>query len=238
MTVFQLPDDIVFPPANCAEEDGLLAIGGDLTTKRLLAAYSRGIFPWYSDQEPILWWSPDPRLVLFPDKFKVFDTLRRKIKSSSCEVRFDTNFEDVIRYCAEVERKDEDGTWITPEMKAAYIELHHLGYAHSVETYFNGKLAGGLYGVSLGKAFFGESMFHLFPDASKIALFHLVEKAKEFGFLFIDSQVETSHMIRMGAELIPRTRYLKILDEAMRYSSVKAKWTPVPEGKPKVQASS
>ena len=186
MPIFQLPDAIVFPDVSFAEDDGLLAIGGDLSIERLIAAYSQGIFPWYSSQEPILWWAPDPRLVLFPDRLKSSESLQRKINSHHYEVRFDTDFVKVISHCAEIERKHEAGTWITREMKTAYIELHQKGYAHSVETYHNGILAGGLYGVSLGRAFFGESMFHLQPDASKVALFHLVEKAKEFNFIFID----------------------------------------------------
>ncbi|MCX6244065.1 MAG: leucyl/phenylalanyl-tRNA--protein transferase [Bacteroidetes bacterium] len=224
MPIFQLPDEILFPDPSYAEDDGLLAIGGDLSAERLLAAYSQGIFPWYSSQEPILWWSPDPRLVLFPDRLRISASLQRKINNHHFKVRFDTAFEQVISHCAETERKHEAGTWITPEMQAAYNELHRKGFAHSVETYDHGKLAGGLYGVSLGRAFFGESMFHLQPDASKVALFYLVEKAKEFNFLFIDSQVETSHMVSMGAELIPRVEYMKILKEAMGFPTVKGKW--------------
>jgi leucyl/phenylalanyl-tRNA---protein transferase len=225
MPVFQLPEEILFPAVSYAEENGLLAVGGDLSTARLIAAYSQGIFPWYSEEEPILWWSPDPRFVLLPDRFIVSDSLQRKINKQQFEIRFDDNFEEVINHCADVERKDEDGTWITPEMKTAYIALHRKGYAHSVETYYNNKLSGGLYGVSLGKAFFGESMFYLVPDASKVALFHLVKKAIEFDFRFIDSQVETSHIISLGAELIPRVEYLNLLHEAMKYPSRLGKWS-------------
>jgi leucyl/phenylalanyl-tRNA--protein transferase len=219
MPVFQLPDEILFPDPSLAEPDGLLAVGGDLGPERLLTAYANGIFPWYSEHEPILWWSPDPRLVLFPQKLIVSRSLQQKIKKNVFSVRMDSNFEQVISACAETERRHEDGTWITDEMKIAYIELHRKGFAHSVETYFNGKLVGGLYGVSLGKAFFGESMFHTMTDASKVALYHLVEKAKEFGFIFIDSQVETTHMVSMGAELISRKNYLKLLNEAMTHRS-------------------
>jgi leucyl/phenylalanyl-tRNA--protein transferase len=224
MPVFQLPTEILFPDPSLAEAGGLLAVGGDLSTRRLLAAYKKGIFPWYSENEPILWWSPDPRFVLFPEKFKVSHSLKQKIKKNLFSVRMDTDFEKVIGACAETERDHEAGTWITDEMKAAYIELHHKGYAHSVESYFNGKLVGGLYGVSIGKAFFGESMFHTMADASKIALYRLVVKAKESGFLFIDSQVETEHLVSLGAELIPRTQYLRILKEAVKHPSVKGKW--------------
>jgi leucyl/phenylalanyl-tRNA--protein transferase len=224
MPVFQLPDEILFPDPSLAEPDGLLAVGGDLSPERLLAAYKNGIFPWYSEHEPILWWSPDPRLVLFPKKFKVSHSLKQKIKKNVFSVRMDSDFEQVISACAEKERNHEAGTWITDEMKKAYIELHRKGFAHSVESYFDGKLVGGLYGVSLGKAFFGESMFHMMTDASKVALYYLVEKAKEFNFLFIDSQVETEHLMSLGAELIPRKKYLKLLTEAIHFPSQKGKW--------------
>lgn len=224
MPVFQLPDEILFPDPSLAEPDGLLAVGGDLGPERLLTAYANGIFPWYSEHEPILWWSPDPRLVLFPQKLIVSRSLQQKIKKNVFSVRMDSNFEQVISACAETERRHEDGTWITDEMKIAYIELHRKGFAHSVETYFNGQLVGGLYGVSLGKAFFGESMFHTMTDASKVALYHLVEKAKEFGFIFIDSQVETTHMVSMGAELISRKKYLKLLKKAIQFPSYKNIW--------------
>ena len=224
MPVFQLSDEIIFPNPSLAEPDGLLAVGGDLSPERLLTAYANGIFPWYSEHEPILWWSPDPRLVFFPQKFKVSHSLHQKIKKNVFSVRMDSNFEQVISACAETERRHEDGTWITEEMKVAYIELHHKGFAHSVESYFDGKLVGGLYGISLGKAFFGESMFHSMTDASKVALYYLVEKAKEFDFLFIDSQVETEHLMSLGAELIPRTIYLKLLKEAMKFQSKSENW--------------
>jgi leucyl/phenylalanyl-tRNA--protein transferase len=225
MPVYQLPDEILFPDPSLAETGGLLAVGGDLTPARLLAAYANGIFPWYSENEPILWWSPDPRLVLFPQRFKVSHSLQQKIKKNVFSVRIDSDFEQIISACAETERKHENGTWITKEMKDAYIELHRLGYAHSIETYFDRDLVGGLYGVSLGRAFFGESMFYKMADASKVALYRLVEKAKEFEFLFIDSQIETAHMLSLGAELIPRKKYLKLLNEAIKGSPPKAaKW--------------
>lgn len=224
MPVFQLPDEIFFPDPSLAEPDGLLAVGGDLSPERLLAAYKNGIFPWFSEHEPILWWSPDPRLVLFPQKLKASHSLKKKIKKDVFSVKMDSNFEQVISACAETERRHEDGTWITDEMKSAYLELHHKGFAHSVECYFDGNLVGGLYGISLGKAFFGESMFHSMTDASKVALYYLVEKTKHFDYLFIDSQVETDHMISLGAELIPRTTYLKLLNEAMKFPSHRSIW--------------
>jgi leucyl/phenylalanyl-tRNA--protein transferase len=224
MPVFQLPDEIFFPDPSLAEPDGLLAVGGDLSVERLLTAYANGIFPWFSENEPILWWSPDPRLVLFPQNFKVSHSLNSKIKKDVFFVKMDTDFKSVINACAETERKHEDGTWITEEMKTAYYNLHLKGVAHSIETYFNGALVGGLYGVSLGKAFFGESMFHTMTDASKVALYYLVEKTKEFDFLFIDSQVETEHLLSLGAELIPRKTYLRLLNEAIKPPSITGKW--------------
>lgn len=224
MPVYQLNDYPVFPSPEEAEEDGLLAVGGDLSIERLLEAYKNGIFPWYSENTPLLWWSPDPRLVLFPGKMKVSDSLKRVIKKNSFTITFDTAFADVIKHCAKVERKDEESTWITKEMEEAYTQLHHAGYAHSVEAWYGGKLAGGLYGVSLGKAFFGESMFHKVTDASKVAFFYLVEKAKQWDFLFIDAQIYTPHLVSLGAEEIPRKQFLEILELALNYPSYKGKW--------------
>jgi leucyl/phenylalanyl-tRNA---protein transferase len=224
MPVYQLPDEIIFPDPEQAEPEGLLAVGGDLSPDRLLTAYANGIFPWYSEDDPILWWSPDPRLVLFPNNFRLSRSLHQTLKKNIFTVKTDTDFEAVITACAEIERKHEDGTWITEEMKSAYIDLHKKGFAHSIESYFEGKLVGGLYGVSLGRAFFGESMFHRKTDASKVALYHLVQKAKEFEFIFIDSQVETNHLMSLGAALIPRKNYLKHLREAMKFPTHWGKW--------------
>lgn len=214
-----------FPPPYYADEDGLLAIGGDLSIERLLEAYRHGIFPWYSEDSPILWWSPDPRMVLFPEKLIVSDSLRRLVSQGKMQVRFDTRFEQVIRLCAEVPRKGQEGTWITKEMIDAYLRLHKLGYAHSVETYFREDLAGGLYGIAIGKAFFGESMFHLRRDASKVALFHLVERLKKHGFHFIDVQQETTHLERLGAVALPRTEFLRRLRKAIHGDENPGKWT-------------
>lgn len=224
MPVFQLPKEIVFPDVAYAEKDGLLAVGGDLCTERLLKGYSSGIFPWFDHDDLLLWWSPDPRFILLPQKFKPSESFKRKIKKNGFEVKFDHAFSKVINHCAKVGRKDEEGTWITTEMRKAYIRLHKEGFAHSVETWRNGKLVGGLYGVSLGKAFFGESMFHLEPDASKIALNALVQRAIEWKFHFIDSQVSTSHLTRLGAENISRTEYLALLKKAMKAETKKGKW--------------
>ena len=224
MPVYLLPDEIIFPPVTEAEPDGLLAAGGDLSIERLLAAYSLGIFPWYSEGEPILWWSPDPRLVLFPEKFKVSHSLRQKVTRKVFDVTFDQEFMAVIAKCSALERKDQRGTWITEAMKEAYNQLFKAGYAHSVETWYQGELVGGLYGVSLGRAFFGESMFHEMDDASKVALFHLVERIKESGFTMIDAQVETPHLISLGAELIPREKYTELLESSLQTPTRRGNW--------------
>jgi leucyl/phenylalanyl-tRNA--protein transferase len=219
-----MPFEYQFPDPITADPDGLLAAGGDLSPEALITAYSQGIFPWYNNDSPILWWSPDPRLVLFPDKFKISNSLNQRIKSSKYSVSADTDFEGVIRHCALVKRNDQNGTWITPEMTQAYIYLHQAGVAHSFETYYNDQMVGGLYGVSLGRAFFGESMFHLMSDASKIALFYLVEWTKRNNFRFIDAQQSTAHLKSMGAEEISRDRFLKLLAAALKYPTMKGRW--------------
>jgi len=224
MPIFRLVDEPVFPPPDYADPSGLLAVGGDLSNERLLEAYRVGIFPWYSDDQPILWWSPDPRLILDLKDFKISRSLSKTLKKGVFQVTFDHAFEEVIQACAAVPREAQNGTWITPEMQEAYINLHGLGYAHSVETWFGGKLAGGLYGVSLGKCFFGESMFHLKTDASKVALATLVEKLKSWDFHFIDSQMTTEHMVRLGAKELPRRIFLKRLQSALRHPTRRGRW--------------
>jgi leucyl/phenylalanyl-tRNA---protein transferase len=224
MPIFRLVDEPVFPPPDYADPSGLLAVGGDLSNERLLEAYRVGIFPWYSDDQPILWWSPDPRLVLDLKDFKISRSLRKTLKKGVFQVTFDRAFEEVIQACAVVRRAAQNGTWITEEMREAYIKLHGLGYAHSVESWFGGKLAGGLYGVSLGKSFFGESMFHLKTDASKVALATLVEKLKSWDFHFIDSQMTTEHMVRLGAKELPRRIFLKRLQSALRHPTRRGRW--------------
>ncbi|NIP39491.1 MAG: leucyl/phenylalanyl-tRNA--protein transferase [Candidatus Dadabacteria bacterium] len=223
--IFLLSDDLIFPNPRLADSSGFLAVGADLSIERLLLAYENGIFPWYSEDQPILWFSPDPRLVLFPDKFTVSRSLKKTINKKLFEVKFDSNFEEVIVECSKIERKNQDGTWITNDMIDAYINLHNKGYAHSVETYSDGKLAGGLYGVSLGGAFFGESMFHKMKDASKVALYYLIEKLKDWQFDFIDSQVVTEHMKSLGAEEISRNRYLKLLKKTLCKETKSGCWT-------------
>ena len=224
MPIFRLVEEPIFPPPDYADPSGLLAVGGDLSNERLLEAYRVGIFPWYSDDQPILWWSPDPRLVLDLKDFIISRSLRKTFKKGVFQVTFDHAFEEVIQACAVVPRTAQNGTWITEEMQEAYINLHGLGYAHSVETWFGGKLAGGLYGVSLGKCFFGESMFHLKTDASKVALATLVEKLKSWDFHFIDSQMTTEHMVRLGAKELPRRIFLKRLQSALRHPTRRGRW--------------
>jgi leucyl/phenylalanyl-tRNA---protein transferase len=224
MPIFRLVEDMVFPPPDYADPSGLLAVGGDLSSERLLEAYRVGIFPWYSDDQPILWWSPDPRFMLELDEFKISRSLQKKLRRKLFQVTFDRVFEEVIAACSVVPREGQRGTWITQEMRDAYLELHGLGYAHSVESWFGGKLVGGLYGVSLGKAFFGESMFHHKTDASKVALATLVEKLKSWGFHFIDSQMTTEHMMSLGAKEVPRRIFLKRLQSALRHSTRRGKW--------------
>jgi len=225
MPVYRLEEDIIFPHPSEAEKDGLLAIGGDLSIERLLLAYANGIFPWYSEDTPILWWSPNPRMILFPEKFKISKSLKQKMRNTSYEVRFDTAFEKVIEECKMIKRKGEDGTWIMKEMKEAYIALHHLGFAHSIEIYIENNLVGGLYGVSLGAAFFGESMFSKVSDASKIAMYHLTEFCKKQHFHFIDCQMYTEHLESLGAEELEQSFFLKRLEKAMKGKSIRGSWS-------------
>jgi len=225
MPVFRIPDDLVFPDPELADEDGLLGVGGDLSPERLLLAYRNGIFPWFNKGEPIMWWSPEPRCVLRPDKLRVSTSLRQALKKGGCEVRFDTCFADVIGHCAATKRKGQRGTWITNEMVEAYLRLHELGYAHSTEVFMDGELAGGLYGVSIGMTYSGESMFHLRPDASKIALVHLVGRLKEWGFPLIDCQMTNPYLLSMGAEEIPRREFLRRLREDRTLPGHQGSWT-------------
>jgi leucyl/phenylalanyl-tRNA---protein transferase len=215
MPVFRLTEDLVFPRPELARADGLLAVGGDLSSERILLAYSLGIFPWYSECSPILWWSPDPRLVLFPDELKVSRSLRQAIKKGTFEITIDSAFEEVIRNCSGICREGQQGTWITEEMIEAYIRLYHAGYAHSVETRHNGELVGGLYGIAMGRAFFGESMFAKMSNASKIALVELIEHLNPLGFEFVDCQITTEHLKSLGARELPRSEFLRILKKAL-----------------------
>ena len=223
-----LSEEPVFPPPDTAlaEPNGLLAAGGDLNPQRLLAAYRCGIFPWYSAGEPILWWSPDPRMVLFPDELKISGSLAKTLRNANYEVRLDTAFDEVIRVCAGTPRDDQAGTWITTEMQLAYSALHRLGYAHSVETWIAGKLAGGLYGIALGQAGYGESMVSHVRDASKIALAHLCAHLKRRGFGILDCQMETAHLASLGARPIPRRDFVARLDELCLRGDAPGHWGP------------
>jgi leucyl/phenylalanyl-tRNA--protein transferase len=214
-----------FPEPSLAGEDGLLASGGTLEPEVLLEAYSRGIFPWYSEGSPILWWSPDPRMILSPYDLKVSKSLSQTIRRKEFEIRIDTAFQEVIRHCSHQPRPGQEGTWITSRMIEAYIRLHENGYAHSFESWKAGRLVGGLYGISLGRAFFGESMFHLERDASKVALCHLVEYAKENSFDFIDAQQSTDHLRSLGAREITREKFLKVLQKTISKETIRGSWT-------------
>lgn len=224
MPVYRLIDDIIFPSPEEAEPDGLLAVGGDLSSERLLLAYQSGIFPWYSEGQPILWWSPDPRLILEPDGFHISRRLGQILRKEAFQVTFDRAFPSVIQACAIAPRKGQDGTWITPEMQQAYVRLHQQGLAHSVESWLDGDLVGGIYGVSLGRCFFGESMFSYKTDASKVALATLVKRLKAWGFHMLDAQVTTEHLLSLGAKEIPRRLFLKRLKEALSFPTIKGKW--------------
>jgi leucyl/phenylalanyl-tRNA--protein transferase len=224
MPVYLLSDDYIFPPIHLAEPDGLLAIGGDLSPERLIKAYASGIFPWFAPGDPILWYSPNPRLVLFPEAFKLSHSLRQVIRSGKFRVCFDQDFQAVIRNCATRPRPGQEGTWITEEMESAYIQLHHMGVAHSVEVYLEDQLAGGLYGLSLGKAFFGESMFWCVRDASKVALYFLVRQLIRWDFHLIDAQQSTSHLISLGAIELPRKEFLRRLKKSLIIPGHIGKW--------------
>jgi len=224
MTVYLLSDEIVFPSPYLASENGILAIGGDLSEERLLTAYRMGIFPWYSQDDPIIWWSPDPRLVLYPDEIKITRSLGKIIRKGVFDITFDAAFEQVIRSCAEVRLQKDEDTWIVEEMITAYCRLHLSGYAHSVEAWCDGNLAGGLYGVSMGRCFFGESMFTLKSNASKVAFVTLVDYLKNRSFKIIDCQMESKHLSGFGARLIPRTLFLKQLEQFLDAPTMKGKW--------------
>ncbi|MBU4318157.1 MAG: leucyl/phenylalanyl-tRNA--protein transferase [Proteobacteria bacterium] len=224
MPVFYLSDQIVFPPPHFAEKSGLLAVGGDLSQKRLLAAYRKGIFPWYSKGDPILWWSPDPRLVLYPETLKISKSLKKVIHKKQFHITFDQAFHQVIQNCAEVRTENRRETWLVPEMISAYLSLHKSGYAHSVEAWQDGELAGGLYGLALGKCFFGESMFSKQSNASKVAFFHLVNHLKALDFQIIDCQVTTRHLLSFGAIEIQRAEFLKELGKFLKAPTIKGPW--------------
>lgn len=222
--IFRLDHRLSFPRPDLAEPNGLLAVGGDLRPERLVLAYACGIFPWYDDESPILWHSPDPRMVLRAQELDVSRSLAKTIRKGTYEIRLDTAFRDVIEACARVPRPGQSGTWITDEMMEAYCELHRRGLAHSAEAWRDGELAGGLYGVSLGGAFFGESMFAAQPDASKVAFVKLVRQMERWGIGLIDCQVRTAHLARFGATEWPRARFLSALEEALNRETRIGRW--------------
>jgi leucyl/phenylalanyl-tRNA---protein transferase len=230
MPIYRLDRALRFPDPSDSEPDGLLAVGGDLSPERLLIAYASGIFPWYSEGQPILWHSPDPRAVLLPTALRASRSLRKALRRRRFEVRLDTAFEAVVRACAQTPRRGAEGTWITREMQAAYIRLHALGFAHCAETWVGGQLVGGLYGVSLGGAFFGESMFSLQPDASKVALAVLVHQLARWGFDFVDCQIQSAHLERLGADCWPRARFLEALADSLTRPTRTGTWRLDPSG--------
>jgi len=223
--VFLLGEEIVFPNPLLAQENGLLAIGGDLNIDRLLLAYSMGIFPWFNPGEDILWWASPFRPIYTPGKIYISKSLKQTIKKYNFEIKLDTNFKEVIFHCGAIPRNGQDGTWISDEIVSTYQILFDMGYLHTVEVYIENKLVGGLYGVSLGKAFFGESMFHLMPNTSKIALFALSELLQKKGFHFIDSQVTNPHGLRMGAHEVTNIVFDKMIKNAMKYDDDIGPWS-------------
>ena len=226
MPVYWLSDgDITFPHPRQATEDGVLAVGGDLSPERLLFAYSWGIFPWYSEGQPILWWSPDPRFVLFPEKLKVSRSMRPYFNQKKFSVTYDQAFTEVMRQCQGARRYQQFGTWITEDMVEAYTHLHELGHAHSVEVWKEEELVGGLYGIAQGRVFFGESMFSKQSNASKFGFIKLVRFLQERGFTLIDCQQETEHLRSLGAEAIPRERFLAMLEDNRKIPLESGQWT-------------
>lgn len=223
-----LRGDEPFPPVGKAlkSPNGLLCAGGDLSPGRLVEAYRHGIFPWFSEGDPILWWSPDPRMVLFPEELRVSRSLRRTLVRGTFETRVDSAFRAVVEACA-APREAHGGTWIVPEMIEAYTRLHELGFAHSVESWSEGELVGGLYGISLGKVFFGESMFTRAADASKVALVRLAERLRARGCQVIDCQQATAHLASLGAREIPRKAFAQLLQESIQYPPMGEAWLPL-----------
>lgn len=228
MPIYRLTEELIFPPTHLAE-DGLLAIGGDLSQERLLLAYKNGIFPWYSQGDPILWWCPDPRMILLPEELHVSARLRRTLKREPFKITFDTAFEKVIRACAKAPRPHQDGTWITDEMAHAYTQLHRAGFAHSVECWEHDHLVGGLYGIALGACFFGESMFSNQTDASKVALVNLVAHFEIWGIRLIDCQVANKHLQTLGAREVTGNDFKKLLDQALHTKTHNPTWQYNPQ---------
>ncbi|MEO1448089.1 MAG: leucyl/phenylalanyl-tRNA--protein transferase [Bacteroidota bacterium] len=224
MPVFGLGEQLIFPPAHLANPDGILAVGGDLQAERLLLAYENGIFPWYDEEDPIIWWAPDPRFVLFPADLKVSKSMRQVLRRETFRMSFDQDFPAVIRQCQKTPRPGQRGTWITDAMQQAYIDLHEMGFAHSVEVWQDELLVGGLYGVSLGNSFFGESMFAHVSNASKAGFITLVRRLEQEGFQLIDCQVYTKHLESLGAKEIPREQFMRQLAESLNNPAHSGNW--------------
>jgi len=226
MPVFELhPNRIEFPDPKYTDDSGILAVGGDLQAERLLLAYEMGLFPWFNENEPPLWWCPDPRMVLYPNELRISKSMRSVLRKNLFRVTADQNFEEVIRNCGAVPRPGQDGTWITEDIVNGYLELHRMGFAHSIEVWSNNTLTGGLYGVSLGKIFFGESMFSLAPNASKVGFIKLVEALKVNNFRLVDCQVHTAHLESLGAEEISRASFLPQLREVLTSETIRGSWS-------------
>jgi leucyl/phenylalanyl-tRNA---protein transferase len=227
MNIIFMDAGMDFPPVERADPSGILAVGGDLSTERLLKAYSSGIFPWFSEGDPLIWWSPDPRYILEPGEVHIPASLKRVLNKGTFRITYDTAFAEVMERCS-LPRKGQSGTWITSDMKEAYCRLHAEGWAHSVEAWKDETLAGGLYGVSLGSVFFGESMFTTVPDASKAAFATLCHRLHELEFGFIDCQVQTDHLRRFGAHPVPRKEFIMLLKKALEQPTIKGSWNPAP----------
>lgn len=225
MPVYQLPEALIFPDPELANPDGIIALGGDLSAERILLAYENGIFPWFSSNEPILWWSPNPRMVLYPAKVKVSKSMKQVLRSNKFSCTFDQDFETVIRSCAKTRPKQDNvWAWLTEEMIQAYLRLHQLGFAHSVEVWQNNEIVGGLYGVSLGGVYFGESMFSKVSNSSKVGFITLVRKLEALNFGLIDCQVHTNHLESLGAEEITRTAFLAELEDELQKPTFRGSW--------------
>ncbi len=228
MPIFRLVDEIIFPPVHLTSGNGILAIGGDLSPDRLIEAYRHGIFPWYSEGDPIIWWSPDPRFILFLEELGVSRSMMKVLRRGTFQITYDHKFREVVLSCQKLRRK-QNGTWITDDMLEAYCKLHELGIAHSAEAWHGGKLVGGIYGVSLGRCFFGESMFSLMSNASKAALINLVHKLRELKFEFLDCQVYTAHLESLGARFISRDEFTGLIKLGLQHETLRGNWDSMPE---------
>ncbi len=224
MSYYFLGEELFFPPVEQADEYGILAIGGDLSPARLLLAYRSGIFPWFSQDEPIIWWAPNPRFVLYPEDIKVSKSMKQILRRKQFQITADQHFSEVISHCRHIPRPGQEGTWITPDMQMAYQKLHEEGYAHSIEVWEDGELVGGLYGVSLGRCFFGESMFSRVSNASKAGFISLVLELQSRNFELVDCQVYTQHLASLGAKSIPRARFTQEIQQALDYPSFRGSW--------------